>query len=173
MEWEYTVCQNMRQWIALWKAGNKVKQRIICISKSIFDNAAHARPDNAFDYVICNDAFEFLTKGLGLKFGNLNVRENDIPYWERLAANVDVTNFDFGIFVNQRFNSFALNDEKDFIHAWFDNQDDFSRWLLKSYYLLKYEDQTYLNRVLMNCHSQSTSELFSCLLYTSDAADEL
>lgn len=162
LEQIFTVCNNMREWIALWKVGNKVKERILCTSKTIFDNAGNARLDNAFDYVVCENVFKFLTDGLGIDFGHLKFREEDIAFWEELASKVDVLEFDFETYVNKTFNSYALNDEKDFVHMWFEYNDGYLRWLLSNYYLLKYED-TYLGRVLATCKSQSTADLFSLL----------
>ena len=138
---------------------------IIDYSKTIFDNAGNARPDNSFDYVVCKDVFEFLTDGLGLDFGHLKFREEDIAYWEELASKVDVLEFDFETYVNKTFNSYALNDEKDFVHMWFEYNDGYLRWLLSNYYLLKHGD-TYLSRVLGMCKSQSTADLFSLLATT-------
>ncbi len=77
------------------KWGNKVKNKIICTSKTIFDNASNAHPDNAFDYVICNNVFEFLICGLGLDFGDLQYSAEDTTYWEQLASNIDISTFYF------------------------------------------------------------------------------
>ena len=162
LEQSFTVCENMRDWIALWKVGNKVKDKILCTSKTLFDNAANARPDNAFDYVVCNNVFDFLTDGHGIDFGSLQFRNEELQYWEELASNVDALEFDFKTYVNKTFNSYSLNDEKDFVHIWFEYSDGYSRWLLKNYYLLNHVN-TYLSRVLTVCRSQSTSELFSLL----------
>ena len=63
----------------------KVKEQIICSSKTIFDNAHHARPDNAFDYVICENILQFLNDGLGLGLGDMFSSEEDLPYWERFG----------------------------------------------------------------------------------------
>lgn len=123
----------------------------------------NAHPDNAFDYVICSNVFEFLTKGLEFDFGCLQLGHEDIKYWEQLASNIDISTFTFESFVHKRFNSYVLNNEIDFIHIWFEYQDDFSRWLLKNYYLFKHGEESYLNRVLRLCNSQSTTELFSLL----------
>jgi len=140
-----------------------VKRNIVCTSKVIYDNAHHAHPDNAFDYVVCHNAFEFLTKGLKISFKNMTEHDKEMPFWERLAANVDATDFDFSAFVNQRFNTFALNDEKDFVQAWFGYSDDFSRWLLKTYYMQKDGQESYLGRVLHDLTTLGTPELFSLL----------
>ena len=160
---QYTLCENLRQWIGLWKDGNEVKEQIICSSKTIFDNAHHARPDNAFDYVICENILQFLNEGLGLGFGDMFSSEEDLSYWERLASDIDVSNFNFDAYINGRFNTYALIDEKDFIHTWFEYSDGFSRWLLRVYYLLKYKDHSYLGRALSACTTQSTADLFSRL----------
>lgn len=162
LEGQYTLCENMRQWIALWKnVGAKIKPQIICSSRCIFVNSKNAQPDNAFKYVVCDNAFDFLTKGLGIDLGNLSARESDMPYWEELASKIDVEDFDFDAFANRRFNTSNLNEKNAFVQTWFEYKDDFSRWLLKTYFLWKAETRNYLVRVLENVCSLSTSELFS------------
>ncbi len=164
LESKFSVCGNLRQWISLWKkVGAKVKPHIICSSKCIYANAGNAQPDNAFDYTICSNAFEFLSKGLGFDFGELTAEEEDLPFWEQLASSVDVNDFDFDVFVNKRFNTSDLNDGVSFVQTWFEYKDSFSRWLLKNYFLWKSAAPTYLTRVLKNCKTQSTSDLFSLL----------
>lgn len=159
---QYTLCEDLRHWIALWKnVGAKIKPQIICSSKCIFDNSKNAQPDNAFQYTVCNNVYEFLTKGLGIDFGKLSAREEDMQYWKELASNIDIADFDFGTFVNQRFNTLNLNEENAFVQTWFEYKDAFSRWLLKTYFLWKAETHNYLVRVLENVCSPSTSELFS------------
>lgn len=157
----YTLCPDLKHWISLWKNGTGIKQRIICTSKTIFDNAHCAQPDNAFKYTVCTNAYEFLKDGLKLNIASLDVDEDDLQYWEILAHDIDIDNFSFENFVNERFNAFSLESEKDFVQAWFEHKDAYSRWLLKMYYLNKRDDMTYLCRVLTNCKTQSTSELFS------------
>lgn len=162
LEERYTLCEDLRHWIALWKnVGAKIKPQIICTSKCIFANSDNAQPDNAFKYTVCNNAFEFLTEGLGINLGKLSLREEDMPYWEELASCIDVTDFDFDVFVNQRFNTLNLNNENAFVQTWFEYKDTFSRWLLKTYFVWKSGERSYLIRVLENVTSLSTSDLFS------------
>ena len=162
LEERYTLCEDLRHWIALWKnVGAKIKPQIICTSKCIFANSDNAQPDNAFKYTVCNNAFEFLTEGLGINLGKLSLREEDMPYWEELASCIDVTDFDFDVFVNQRFRILNLNDENAFVQTWFEYKDTFSRWLLKTYFVWKSGERSYLIRVLENVTSLSTSDLFS------------
>lgn len=157
----YTLCPDLKHWISLWKNGTGIKQRIICTSKTIFDNAHYAQPDNAFKYTVCTNAYEFLKDGLGLDIAPYDVDEDDLPYWEMLANEIDIDDFSFDNFINERFNAFLLENEKDFVQAWFEHKNDYSRWLLKMYYLNNGNGMTYLCRVLANCKTQSTSELFS------------
>ena len=162
LEEHYTLCEDLRHWIALWKnVGAKIKSQIICTSKCIFANSNNAQPDNAFKYMVCNNAFEFLTKGLRIDFGKLNAREEDMPYWEGLASNIDVADFDFDTFVNQRFNTSSLNEENAFVQIWFEYRDEFSRWLLKTYFVWKTDERNYLIRALENVASLGSSDLFS------------
>lgn len=167
----YTLCEDLRHWIALWKSvGDKIKPQIICASKCIFANSRNAQPDNAFNYTICNNVFEFLTKGLGLDFGSLNANEDEMQYWAELAQHIDVTDFDFDAFVNQRFNALNLNEENAFVQTWFEYKDEFSRWLLKTYFIWKTKESCYLIRVLQKMEVLSTSDFFS--LITTQIFDE-
>lgn len=175
LEDTYTLCHDMKEWVALWKVGGKVKPQIICTSKTIFNNAHHAQPDNAFDYVVCRDAWEFLKNGLKLKLDADTPAEEDLHYWEQLAQCVDVDDFDFEQFVNNRFNAYNLTDANIFVQTWFECHDDFSRWLLKTFYLSKVGRETYLGRVLSATPAMSTSALFSCMatyIFEEDAMTE-
>jgi hypothetical protein len=163
LEKDYTLCENFRQWVALWKSvGVGIKSQIISSSKCIFNNAENAQPDNAFEYTICNNVFEFLKDGLGLDLDGLSLRQEDLPNWEKLAQLIDIKDFDFDTFVYKHFNISTI-DEDDFVKIWFEYKDNFDRWLLKMYFLRKQEKNSYLQRVLENCQTQSTPELFSLL----------
>lgn len=158
----YTLCADLRQWVDLWKCvGTKIQRQIICTSKCIFNNAGNAQPDNAFEYTLCHNAYEFLKYGLKLDLEDMAPSTEDLPYWEQFAGCVDVTTFQFDEFVGQRFNVSSINDETTFVQIWLGIGDDFSRWLLKAYYLWKQPASGYLSRVLRKCQSQSSSELFS------------
>lgn len=162
LEEKFTLCEDMRHWIALWKnVGARMKPQILCSSACLFANAGHAQPDNAFRYVVCHNAIEFLTKGLGLDFGRLTAGEDDLPYWEELARHIDVADFDFERFAARRFNAQQLDGERAFVQAWFEYEDGFSRWLLKTYCLWKAEERNYLVRVLEKVSALSTAGLFS------------
>lgn len=159
----YSLCHNMREWVSLWKEGNKVRPQIICTSKALYDHARNAQPDNAFDYVTCHDAFEFLTKGLTLDLGKIEGKPEEEEYWEELASQVNVSDFHFEQFVAQRFNVLNLiQDASKFVDTWFNQPDNFPRWLLKTYYL-KQGSGNYLQRCLQAMRTLSTSELFSLL----------
>jgi len=162
LEEDFTLCQNMKEWIELWRKGSKIKKHIICSSEVIFDNAGNAQPDNAFDYIVCHNSYDFLKNGLHIDFGNLNYKKEETDKWNQLASQVNFKHFDFDEFVYEHFNTLTLNTDSDFVNAWFDEKDAFSRWLLKLYYIKEKRNEcTYLNRVLLNCSTYSTSELFS------------
>lgn len=160
---KYTICSNVRQWIDLWKVGNKVCQQIICTSKTLFNNAHNAQPDNAFEYVVCENAYDFLRNGLGVSVGTDDNPKDNMDYWGKLAHLIDIEDFDFEQFVNRKFNSYNLTDAVSFVETWFECKDDFSRWLLKIYYLQHINEETYLSKALRKSSSLGTSELFSLL----------
>ncbi len=161
LEEEYTICKNVKSWIALWRKGKEVKKQIICTSRSLYNNAEHAQPDNAFDYTVCNSAYDFLGKGLGLDFGELQEAPGESTYWEELAKHVDINDFEFNTYIKERFNIVSLDGAQEFLQVWQGTSDEYSRWLLKTYYIFIHKDDTYLKRVLTKCHSLTSSELFS------------
>ena len=163
LEEKYSTVYSVTGWLKLWGHGADITQRIICASKSIFDNAQYAMPDNAFSYCICANAFEFLTKGLGLDFGYVEHKAGDDEFWEILASKIDITAFDFDDFVNQRFDTYGVTDGRSFVKTWFECDTAFDRWLLSVYYGMKSEGDDYLYRVLRNCESLNTPNLIATI----------
>ncbi len=159
---KYSVVKDLSEWLQLWKKGGLVKKNIICCSHSIYCSAHNAQPDNAFTYVECHNAYDFLTKGLKLDFGVATIpTAEELKYWEQLAALIDVTTFDFDNFINERFDTYHLQSSLDFIKTWEDCESDFDRWLLTLYYQKISGNQGYVNFALSKCMNLSTSELFS------------
>lgn len=158
----FTVVSNLYEWLKLWEKGEAVKQTIICSSPNIFANAHYAQPDNAFTYLECKNAFQFLTKGLKLDFGvTTEPNEDEMPYWEQLAKEIDLTTFDFDEFIKERLDTFTLQNGVDFIKSWFDCESDFDRWLLTIYFRKVSNEDGYIYRAVSQCASLSKSELFS------------
>lgn len=162
LEQEYSVVHNLYEWLKLWEKGEKVKRTIICSSPNIYANAQFAQPDNAFSYVECHNAYEFLTRGLNMDFGcAIEPSEEELPYWERLAKDIDVSNFSFDEFVKEKVDTFTLNSGTDYIKSWFDCSDDYERWLLTLYFRKVSKGEGYIYRAISQCASFSKSELFS------------
>ena len=161
LERRYSVVNNLSEWLRLWEQGEDVRKQIICTSPNIFRNAVNAQPDNAFRYIECRDAHEFLTRGLGLDFGGIQPLEEDRSHWETLAKTIDLETFDFDSFINERFDTFEIRDGRGFIKTWFECESDFDRWLLAMYYRKISGGRGYICRVLSRCSGLSTTELFS------------
>lgn len=162
LEERYTVVTNLYEWLKLWEKGEEVHKTIICSSPNIFANSHFAQPDNAFTYLECQNAHQFLTQGLRLDFGQTTEpSEEEMPFWEELAKNIDITTFDFDEFVKERLDTFTLKSGVDFIKSWFDCDTDFDRWLLTLYFKKVSKCQGYIYQAVSHCASLSMSELFS------------
>lgn len=162
LERDYSVVNDMEGWVSLWTKGGEVKKNIICCSRSIFTNAHYAQPDNAFTYVECRDAREFLTKGLKLDFGaGAETPAEETGHWEQLAAQVDARDFDFDAFAARHFGIRGLRTGLDFVKAWGGCASESDCWLLKLYYSKCAGGKGYVSRALSRCASLSTQELFS------------
>lgn len=159
---KYSYVQNLHQWLELWKEGKDVKRTIISSSRNIYANAHYAQPDNAFIYTQCDDVYEFLVKGLHLDFGMATKPDADeVHYWKKLAAEIDVTTFAFDDFVKERLDIFNLQSGADFIKTWFDCDSDFDRWLLTLYFHKVGDPTSYIYHVISTCSGYSKAELFS------------
>lgn len=162
LEEKYTVVRNLYEWLRLWEKGEDVHKTIICSSKNIFANAHFAQPDNAFTYLECKNAYQFLTRGLKLDFGlTTEPSEEEMPFWEELAKNIDITDFNFDEFVRERLDTYTLKNGIDFIKSWFDCDTDFDRWLLSLYFKKVSKGHGYIYDALSQCAVLSMSELFS------------
>lgn len=159
LENDYSIVKDFRHWLNLWRQGEDVKSNIISTSRSIRLKAQNAQPDNAFSYVECNNAFEFLINGLQLDFGSPEFREEELQYWEKLADIIYVENFNFHDFINAHFGAFEIKNGLDFIKIWVDCGSSFDRWLISLYYRST-KAKGYVRDVLDNCHSLSNAELF-------------
>lgn len=137
LDFNYTVVVNIKEWLKVWRKEN-AKQNIISLSPSLLANAEFAQPDNAFDFCICNNVYEFITCGLKLNFGKILFRKQDEKYWLRLAKEIDINNFSLESFFNAYFHIDELADYSVFMKTWFDCKDDFEKWLLCTYYLEKF-----------------------------------
>ena len=150
LEDKYTVVNTIFEWLSIWKdADSPINPNVICTSRSVFANAGYARPDNAFAFVICNNAYEFLNKGLKLKFGAIEYKKEEENYWEELASQIDVSHdFDFTVYVSSYFNVSVLADYKTFIRLWLGNNGKFERWLLARYYQSYMPIGDYIRKIL-------------------------
>lgn len=160
-----TIVHSATEWLQIWKEQD-IRQTIICTSRAIFYNAEYAQPDNAFDYTICNNVYEFLTDGLGLAFNLIDYKPEDEQFWLRLANEIDIDNFNFEAFFNAKFGIYDLANHKVFYQIWFKRHDAYDRWLLSTYYTTKFCDKGYICRILKDCTTYTNAEFVQNLLLT-------
>jgi len=165
LETHYTIVNNIREWLNIWKDNKKqVTPDIICKSQCIYAYSHYAQPDNAFNYEICNNAFDFLTRGLKLSFGSMQYTSSEDKNWDLLAKAIDVNNvFNFENFVKSYFSIIEIKDYKDFIRLWFAHPSIFDRWLLTRFYCDSKEGNGYLCQILEKVSNYGTNELIELL----------
>lgn len=147
---QHTVVGNMQEWLNVWKDSKRqTTPNIVCTSRSIYANAVYAQPDNAFSYVSCGDAYEFLTAGLQLQFSNVQRMQGDDDYWKQLAVDIDVSNgFNFKKYVEDYFAVNAIDTYQQFVKLWFAHLAGFDRWLLAIYYKSQDGNNAFICRIL-------------------------
>lgn len=163
---KYTVVNNIREWLNIWKdTKTQVTPNIICKSRSIFANAEYAQPDNAFSFATCSTAFQFLSTGLQLSFGGLQPLISDGDNWDKLASMIDLSEgFNFGKFVRNYFGVNDIEDYKDFIRLWFSHHSVFDRWLLARFYMNKNYEQGYLCMILKSTSYYGNNEFIESMV---------
>ena len=174
LENKFTVVNNIFEWLSIWKdTERQTNQNIICTSKSVYANVRYARPDNAFSFVICNNAYEFLTKGLRLKFGGIEFKEEEEKYWVELASHIDISNdFDFTAYVSKYFNVSVLSDYKTFIRLWLSNNGVYERWLLAHYYRSHISVGDYIRKILLETKSLTGNNFIEQMAMNFTSASE-
>lgn len=151
----YNIAPTVTEWLRCWRYP-ELKPNIICTSSAIFANAGHAQPDNAFSYCICNNAYEFLHDALGVKMPNCEYRKEDNIYWDQLAAEISIEDFDFDNYFAKRFGIYELAEYSSFYRLWFDNNSSFDRWLISMYYRDRFCEKGYICRVLATMDDYTT-----------------
>lgn len=165
LEQEYSIVPTLTSWLEMWR-NEDAKDKIICTSPSINALAHFAQPDNAFTYTICKNAYEFLTNGLHLDFGDIIYRHEDASNWEILARSIEYKNFSFDKFFNKHFDIYALDDAEVFVKTWFDHTDHFERWLLTTYYVKRFCGRGYICRALREMTSYSNQDFVTAAALT-------
>ena len=162
---QYTIKETMSEWLDYWRVPDEDhKRNIICTSKAIHANAEFAQPDNAFVYCVCENVYDFLTRGLNLKMTGLEYRAQDEEYWIRLAQEIDLkTKFDFDDFFAKYFSVISIDSYKTFIKLWFEHNDGFSRWLLTNTLKRSCDETHFLRRIITKTSDFTSRDLFSCI----------
>lgn len=167
LEEHYTIVENMQEWLNIWKdTKQQTTPNIICTSPSIFANAVYAQPDNAFSYINCNDAYDFLIAGLQLAFGDVKKTDEDEEYWMQLAEDTDISNgFNFSKYVENYFSVNAIATYQQFIKLWFEHLGSYDRWLLSMYYQTHEGKNEYICKTLESLHSFVGNEFVERMAY--------
>ena len=172
----YTIVNSMQEWLNIWKDANKqINPNIICTSHCIFANAIFAQPDNAFSFIVCNDAYDFLTEGLQLQLGNVSNIAGDKNNWEQLANCIDITHgFKFSSYVKGYFSMNDIENYKSFIKLWFDYPDQYHRWLLSCYYKQHKDDSDFIYNMLDKVTTLTGNDFIEQItLYLSEIDSEM
>ena len=167
LDTKYTVVGNMQEWLNIWKdPRQQTTPHIVCTSQSIYANAVYAQPDNAFSYVSCGDAYEFLTTGLQLQFGNVRRMPGDDDYWRQLAADIDVSDsFSFKKYAEDYFAVNAIDTYQQFVRLWFGHLGSYERWLLATYYKSQDGSNAFICRILDSLGSLVGNEFVEKVAY--------
>ena len=174
LEDTYSIVRSVHEWLKAWD-DQSLTSTILCSSPSIYANREYAQPDNAFHYCTCANAYELLTKGLGLDLNFLPHGKEYEGYWERLAGEIDIRHFRFDDFFNHKYDIYQLTDYGVFIKTWFEFSDPYMRWLLSAYYTHKFCRRGYICQVLTDIRNYTDVEFVTALetkIFDSDNPEQ-
>jgi hypothetical protein len=163
LESKYTYINSVKQWLDAWN-NHDLKQDIICTSRSLYANAHCAQPDNAFTFCTCQNVYQFLTDGLKLNLRFIPYKETEKDYWEKLASEINVCDFNFEQFFNSKFDIHELASYKVFMKTWFEFQTSYERWLLSAFYQYKFCNKGYICTALQMSKGYTNVDLVESLL---------
>jgi hypothetical protein len=171
LEKKYSIVGDVSSWLEAWN-NQELTRTIISKSPAIYANAEFAQPDNAFSFCQCSNAYEFLTEGLGLDLKFIGNKKGYEDFWERLAKEVSIENFNFEQFFNSKFDIHELANYDVFIKTWFDFQEQYDRWLLAAYYIHKFCNLGYICQALQSTHGYTNVDFVESLVLTIFSLDE-
>ena len=131
-------CQldSLRQWLKFWKV-QAPQERIVCTSLPIAAKYKYSKPDNIFNFKKIDNAYDFMTQFLEMRFP-FEYNADEKSFWEELLKTIDKTQletFTFEKYVRRYFNKVQF-DAAEIIEEWADLcRKPFDRWLLKNYVL--------------------------------------
>ena len=162
LDGHYNVVHNMYEWLNIWKNPEAQKKHtIISTSKTIYTDSVHANPDNAFTYIVPQNVYEFLTKGLGIVFENIIYKETEEDNWRLMAQQIDASkSFSFGEFVKHYFGVNQIDDSATFMKTWFSHSTSFDRWLLTLFYTSSHNKDGFLCKCLSQMADYGNRSLF-------------
>ena len=163
------------EWLKFWKV-QAPQERILCTSLPISAKYKYSKPDNIFNFIKVDNAYEFMTKFMDVSFP-FAYEEDESEYWECLLkslADYSTKNYSFTSYVHDVFNKKSLA-ESDILEEWVkEDSSSFKRWLLRSYVLYtKFgEVDTYLKYCMeavtdLDDSRQLPSNVMTLILYDS------
>mgnify|MGYP002516838253 FL=1 len=125
---------SLRDWLKFWKV-QAPQERIVCTSLPISAKFKYSKPDNIFNFVKIDSAYEFMTKFMDLSFPFV-YEEKDKIYWEELLRSLEHSkgsSFSYTSYVHDVFNKKILN-VSEILEEWVkEDTTSFHRWLLYHY----------------------------------------
>lgn len=127
---------SLRDWLKFWKV-QAPQERIVCTSLPISAKFKYSKPDNIFNFIKIDSAYEFMTKFMDLSFP-FAYEEKDKPYWDELLRSLENSkgsSFSYTSYVHDVFNKKILN-VSEILEEWVkEDTTSFHRWLLFHYVL--------------------------------------
>lgn len=168
IEDKFLFVNSVKEWLNIWRMPQyHSKRNIICNSRAIFSNAKYAQPDNAFEYIQINNAFEFLRDAFEMSLEGIEYDVRDKENWILLAQQVDVNKDQYlSGFIRRYFNVSGFEGCEFFIRIWFEHRGNFDRWLLKLYYTINRDVDSYVLNILSKIEDYSDNSLLMHLVLT-------
>ncbi len=168
---------SLRDWLKFWKV-QAPQERIVCTSLPISAKFKYSKPDNIFNFIKVDNAYEFMTKFMDLTFP-FPYEGTDKSFWEEILRSLEkrnTTSFSFASYVHDIFNKKILN-ASEVLEEWVkDDTIPFMRWLLRNYVLYTKigENESYLKMCMetisdMNDARQLPNYVATLILYDMPA----
>jgi hypothetical protein len=146
LQTELPIIATTSEWMQVWEKNDSEK----LISKSSVLEFLYKKfsPDPIYNFIAIDNYKQLISKIHSVEIP-FEYKDSDFEYWKKLSEEIELNKVtSFLEYLSNHFNTKKIYlDIFAFLKLWFQSENNFSKWLLKNYYIFQIED-SYLKIVL-------------------------
>jgi len=154
----YYTIPNSKNFLEIWKANLSVPSKIVCTSKTLNSFMDKVLNDDIFNVFKIQNPKDYLKYLLGLEVG-FDYKQKEKAFWYRLIEEISQKKILNYFELVQDLMNIKKIGPTNVLSLWF-KSEDFLRWLIKNYVLIKSQfENTYIRKVINSLESLEKEEI--------------